>query len=395
MQGWGWLDDGGVVLERRRRACDARAVDVQDPDRARRAAARSTSTFYDAPNREETIHRSKAVGEPPLMLALSGFHALRDAIASVADYRRRPRCRRPRRPSAFCARSTTSDARDGASMRRVTRRLRDERARRCTDPRGSSPLAGALARDGARRARGRRHVDGLGAARSRGDDGRLARRVSPAPSAAATSNSRRCASRATRSRRRRRRRVARALPACRAARPMLRRRRDARVFDGRPRRARRGSTRRWRAREPARRSRSSRRSRMAPARGGSWSRRTTRAARSATSRSIRRRSRSRARASPALRRARARDASRTDDDATLLVHIERAAIRFPCSCSATATSGARSCGVLGVLPAHVRWIDAREERFSAPTCRRTSTVVVTDAPEAEIARRAAPARSSW
>ena len=42
--------------------------------------------FYGAPNREETIHRSKAVGEPPLMLALSGFHALRDAIASVADY---------------------------------------------------------------------------------------------------------------------------------------------------------------------------------------------------------------------------------------------------------------------------------------------------------------------
>ncbi|MCW8925466.1 MAG: xanthine dehydrogenase molybdopterin binding subunit, partial [Xanthomonadales bacterium] len=32
-------------------------------------------------NREATIHRSKAVGEPPLMLALSVFHALRDAIA--------------------------------------------------------------------------------------------------------------------------------------------------------------------------------------------------------------------------------------------------------------------------------------------------------------------------
>ncbi len=34
-------------------------------------------------NREETIYRSKAVGEPPLMLAISVFHALRDAIASV------------------------------------------------------------------------------------------------------------------------------------------------------------------------------------------------------------------------------------------------------------------------------------------------------------------------
>ena len=32
-------------------------------------------------NREKTIYRSKAVGEPPLMLALSAFFALRDAIA--------------------------------------------------------------------------------------------------------------------------------------------------------------------------------------------------------------------------------------------------------------------------------------------------------------------------
>ena len=36
------------------------------------------------PNREDTVYRSKAVGEPPLMLALSAFHAIRDAIASDA-----------------------------------------------------------------------------------------------------------------------------------------------------------------------------------------------------------------------------------------------------------------------------------------------------------------------
>ena len=33
------------------------------------------------PNPEDTIYRSKAVGEPPLMLALSAFHAIRDAIS--------------------------------------------------------------------------------------------------------------------------------------------------------------------------------------------------------------------------------------------------------------------------------------------------------------------------
>jgi xanthine dehydrogenase large subunit len=34
------------------------------------------------PNAEDSIYRSKAVGEPPLMLALSAFHAIRDAIAT-------------------------------------------------------------------------------------------------------------------------------------------------------------------------------------------------------------------------------------------------------------------------------------------------------------------------
>ena len=34
------------------------------------------------PNGEETIYRSKAVGEPPLMLAISVLLAIRDAIAS-------------------------------------------------------------------------------------------------------------------------------------------------------------------------------------------------------------------------------------------------------------------------------------------------------------------------
>jgi xanthine dehydrogenase large subunit len=35
-------------------------------------------------NREDSIYRSKAVGEPPLMLAMSVFHAIRDAIAAAA-----------------------------------------------------------------------------------------------------------------------------------------------------------------------------------------------------------------------------------------------------------------------------------------------------------------------
>jgi xanthine dehydrogenase large subunit len=53
-----------------------------------------------AANREETIHRSKAVGEPPLMLSLSVFHALRDAIASIGGNKKPPGLRAPATPEA-------------------------------------------------------------------------------------------------------------------------------------------------------------------------------------------------------------------------------------------------------------------------------------------------------
>jgi xanthine dehydrogenase large subunit len=46
-------------------------------------------------NAEDSIHRSKAVGEPPLLLAFSVFFAIRDAVASVAEYRVNPPLRAP------------------------------------------------------------------------------------------------------------------------------------------------------------------------------------------------------------------------------------------------------------------------------------------------------------
>ena len=49
-------------------------------------------------NREPTIHRSKAVGEPPFMLGMSVLHALSDAVASVAGHRICPRLDAPATP---------------------------------------------------------------------------------------------------------------------------------------------------------------------------------------------------------------------------------------------------------------------------------------------------------
>ncbi|WP_323121758.1 xanthine dehydrogenase molybdopterin binding subunit [Burkholderia alba] len=46
--------------------------------------------LFDNRNAEDSIHRSKAVGEPPLLLPFSVFFAVRDAVAAVGDYRINP-----------------------------------------------------------------------------------------------------------------------------------------------------------------------------------------------------------------------------------------------------------------------------------------------------------------
>ena len=52
------------------------------------------------PNREDTIYRSKAVGEPPLMLAISVLHAIRDAVASCGAAGALPELAAPATPEA-------------------------------------------------------------------------------------------------------------------------------------------------------------------------------------------------------------------------------------------------------------------------------------------------------
>ncbi|MEM1402223.1 MAG: xanthine dehydrogenase molybdopterin binding subunit [Pseudomonadota bacterium] len=57
----------------------------------------------DSPNAEATIFRSKAVGEPPLMLAISTWSALRDAVASLAHYKVHPPLDPPATPERVLA----------------------------------------------------------------------------------------------------------------------------------------------------------------------------------------------------------------------------------------------------------------------------------------------------
>jgi xanthine dehydrogenase large subunit len=54
--------------------------------------------LFDGENHEETIYRSKAVGEPPLMLGISVFLAIRDAIAAAGGERCLPPLQAPATP---------------------------------------------------------------------------------------------------------------------------------------------------------------------------------------------------------------------------------------------------------------------------------------------------------
>jgi len=69
----------------------------------------------DAPNCVPTIFRSKAVGEPPLMLALSVWLAIRDAVAGLAGYRHHVRLDSPATPERILAAVEDIRARDGSA----------------------------------------------------------------------------------------------------------------------------------------------------------------------------------------------------------------------------------------------------------------------------------------
>jgi xanthine dehydrogenase large subunit len=63
--------------------------------------ARATIRLLErAANREDTVYRSKAVGEPPLMLAIAVFHAIRDACAACGSAGTMPQLTAPATPEA-------------------------------------------------------------------------------------------------------------------------------------------------------------------------------------------------------------------------------------------------------------------------------------------------------
>jgi xanthine dehydrogenase molybdopterin-binding subunit B len=81
VQGMGWLTGEELVWDDRGRLLTHSASTYQIPSFGDAPAEFNVTLLPDASQRG-TVHGSKAVGEPPLMLAISVREAIRDAIAA-------------------------------------------------------------------------------------------------------------------------------------------------------------------------------------------------------------------------------------------------------------------------------------------------------------------------
>ncbi|MBI2254832.1 MAG: xanthine dehydrogenase molybdopterin binding subunit [Proteobacteria bacterium] len=103
IQGMGWLTSEELCWDEKGRLRTHAPSTYKIPTASDRPPDFRVQLQDFAENREESIHRSKAVGEPPLMLAISVFRAISDAIASVADYRHLPALDAPATPERVLA----------------------------------------------------------------------------------------------------------------------------------------------------------------------------------------------------------------------------------------------------------------------------------------------------
>ena len=101
VQGAGWLTTEELVWDATGRLRTHAPSTYKIPACGDRPRVFNVHLLEGADNREDTIFRSKAVGEPPFMLGIAVLHALSDAVASVADYRICPRLDAPATPEGL------------------------------------------------------------------------------------------------------------------------------------------------------------------------------------------------------------------------------------------------------------------------------------------------------
>ncbi|MCP3688513.1 MAG: xanthine dehydrogenase molybdopterin binding subunit [Gammaproteobacteria bacterium] len=106
IQGMGWLTSEELVWDGNGRLTTHAPSTYKIPSISDCPDEFHTQLFENR-NVKDTILRSKAVGEPPLLLPFSVFFAIRDAISSVDGHRQNPALRAPATPEAILAAITS------------------------------------------------------------------------------------------------------------------------------------------------------------------------------------------------------------------------------------------------------------------------------------------------
>ena len=101
IQGMGWLTTEELVYDAEGRLRTHAPSTYKIPTCGDRPAHLDIRLWKAGRNVEATVHRSKAVGEPPFMLAISAHSAINHAVASVGDYRVFPNLNAPATPEAI------------------------------------------------------------------------------------------------------------------------------------------------------------------------------------------------------------------------------------------------------------------------------------------------------
>jgi len=113
IQGMGWLTTEELVFDERGRLLTHAPSTYKIPTASDRPPHMDIRIWERGENAEETIHRSKAVGEPPLMLAISVFSALTQAVAAAAPGKGLPKLDAPTTPERILASIDELRARHG------------------------------------------------------------------------------------------------------------------------------------------------------------------------------------------------------------------------------------------------------------------------------------------
>ncbi|MFT8423448.1 MAG: molybdopterin cofactor-binding domain-containing protein, partial [Gluconacetobacter sp.] len=116
VQGAGWLTTEELVWDDSGRLRTHAPSTYKIPACSDRPGIFNVALLERAPNREETIFRSKAVGEPPFVHGVAVLHAISDALASLDGYRSCPGLDAPATPEAILRAAERMRARAAARV---------------------------------------------------------------------------------------------------------------------------------------------------------------------------------------------------------------------------------------------------------------------------------------